>query len=270
MAPARPARFFACYVLTPVVAPQRLRCTYVGFTVAPFRRLRQHNGEISSGAWRTKKHRPWEMVAVVHGFPSKTLALQFEYAWQHPSRCRFTKQRLSQLRGRKGVGAPRTLKRKLVELHEILHVQPWCDLELTVSYTSEFAHDVARGSGFYAWPRSMRCETRELAAFVALCRHAGVDDAAEDFGDDHDEVGAAQDGPSHFKCYHEGCEMRCHPQCLADHFATSLGVAGSDDDDWGNCSSDRDGEYVVGQQPSGRGKASGTTVIDLTFDEDDE
>lgn len=117
MAPVRAARFFACYVLTPVLPPQRLRCTYVGFTVAPFRRLRQHNGEISSGAWRTRKHRPWfvsppfefettlmqsergrrlvcahpnrwwvggsdadrEMVAVVHGFPSKTLALQCTY-----------------------------------------------------------------------------------------------------------------------------------------------------------------------------------------------
>lgn len=60
-----------------------------------------------------------------------------EYAWQHPSRCRFTKQRLRQLQGRKGVGAPRTLKRKLVELHEVLHVEPWRALALTVSYTSE-------------------------------------------------------------------------------------------------------------------------------------
>lgn len=51
--------FFACYLLTPVLAPQRLRCTYVGFTVAPTRRIRQHNGEIRNGAKRTSKHRPW-------------------------------------------------------------------------------------------------------------------------------------------------------------------------------------------------------------------
>lgn len=53
------ARFFACYLLTPVHAPQRLRCTYVGFTVSPTRRIRQHNGEIRNGAKRTSKHRPW-------------------------------------------------------------------------------------------------------------------------------------------------------------------------------------------------------------------
>ncbi len=36
--------------------------TYVGFTVNPKRRLRQHNGEIINGAKRTSKKRPWYVL----------------------------------------------------------------------------------------------------------------------------------------------------------------------------------------------------------------
>lgn len=46
------------------------------FTVNPRRRIRQHNGEIGSGAWRTKKRRPWEMVLCIYGFPTNVSALQ--------------------------------------------------------------------------------------------------------------------------------------------------------------------------------------------------
>jgi hypothetical protein len=46
------------------------------FTVNPRRRIRQHNGEIGSGAWRTKKKRPWEMVLCIYGFPTNVAALQ--------------------------------------------------------------------------------------------------------------------------------------------------------------------------------------------------
>lgn len=42
----------------------------------PRRRIRQHNGEIGSGASRTKSRRPWEMVFCIYGFPTHVSALQ--------------------------------------------------------------------------------------------------------------------------------------------------------------------------------------------------
>jgi hypothetical protein len=42
----------------------------------------QHNGEITQGARKTTKNRPWVMQMIIHGFPSNHSALQFEWAWQ--------------------------------------------------------------------------------------------------------------------------------------------------------------------------------------------
>ncbi|KAK9333936.1 hypothetical protein V1520DRAFT_331010 [Lipomyces starkeyi] len=63
---------------------------FIMFTDLRAQRLRQHNGELLQGAWKTKQSdkRPWDMICIVSGFPSKISALQFEHAWQHPFRSR--------------------------------------------------------------------------------------------------------------------------------------------------------------------------------------
>lgn len=70
-----------CYLLLSV-DKQR---TYIGATVNPDRRLRQHNCEITGGAKATKG-RAWKRVALMKGFPNEVAALQFEWAWKFHSR----------------------------------------------------------------------------------------------------------------------------------------------------------------------------------------
>lgn len=61
-------------------------CTYVGATVDPDRRLRQHNGEIKGGARATARKGPsWKRVCFVGPF-EKIPALKFEWRWKHLSR----------------------------------------------------------------------------------------------------------------------------------------------------------------------------------------
>jgi len=70
---------YTVYILRSTVRHASL---YIGSTPNPPRRLKQHNGEVKGGAARTSRPslRPWEMVAIVSGFPGMVAALKFEYA----------------------------------------------------------------------------------------------------------------------------------------------------------------------------------------------
>jgi len=59
--------------------------TYVGATINPDRRLRQHNGEISGGAKATRGH-VWERKALVGPFENDHDALSFEWHWKRNSK----------------------------------------------------------------------------------------------------------------------------------------------------------------------------------------
>ncbi len=61
------------------------RKSYIGATINPDRRLRQHNGEIRGGAKITRGGRPWIRVCHFRGFPSERTALQFEWRWKNLS-----------------------------------------------------------------------------------------------------------------------------------------------------------------------------------------
>ncbi|KAK4537173.1 hypothetical protein CDCA_CDCA11G3198 [Cyanidium caldarium] len=80
------ARRYCCYLLRSLSTDRRSRHrTYIGFTTDPYRRLREHNGELKhAGARRTRAHRPWSMLLLVEGFRDTQQAMQFEWLWQHP------------------------------------------------------------------------------------------------------------------------------------------------------------------------------------------
>ena len=59
--------------------------SYVGATVDPDHRLRQHNGEISGGAKATHG-RKWSRRFLIGGFPDERTALQFEWWWKKHTR----------------------------------------------------------------------------------------------------------------------------------------------------------------------------------------
>ena len=60
--------------------------TYIGSTIDPDRRLRQHNRELSGGAKATGRAEGWKRICCVTGFPDERSALQFEWKWKYDSR----------------------------------------------------------------------------------------------------------------------------------------------------------------------------------------
>ncbi|KAL3693944.1 hypothetical protein R1sor_007595 [Riccia sorocarpa] len=117
----------ACYLLRSLNPRFRGRF-YIGCTVDPRRRLRQHNGELAQGARLTKEKRPWEMVLCVYGFPSHVAALQFEWAWQHPLKSIAVREAAGAMPSLKGVPGMVRLVCTMVTLSD------WQSLNLTIQF----------------------------------------------------------------------------------------------------------------------------------------
>lgn len=102
------------------------RC-YIGYTVDPNRRLRQHNaGKQFGGAGKTDHRGPWDMVCIIHGFPNSVSALRFEWAWQNPEKSR----RLKDLNLKKRSKETAFSFRLRIACH-MLNSDPWRRLALT-------------------------------------------------------------------------------------------------------------------------------------------
>ncbi|KAL3653200.1 hypothetical protein CASFOL_002881 [Castilleja foliolosa] len=151
--------FFACYLLTSL-CPRFKGQTYIGYTLNPRRRIRQHNGEIGCGAWRTKKMRPWEMVLCIYGFPSNTAALQFEWAWQHPFESLAVRKAAASFKSLSG------LANKIKLAYTMLTLPAWQSLNLTVNLFSTKYQSYT--SACTALPEQMRtriCPMDELPCY---------------------------------------------------------------------------------------------------------
>lgn len=62
------------------------RRSYIGATVSPRRRLRQHNGQLRGGARRTSVANDWTCRLLITGFRTWREALQFEWAAKYHTR----------------------------------------------------------------------------------------------------------------------------------------------------------------------------------------
>lgn len=160
--------FYGCYLLQSL---KQERQTYIGFTVDPRRRIRQHNGELKMGARKTRKWRPWKMVMCVWGFPNRVAALQFEFAWQHPAICRHLRG-AAELQGfchKTKRGWQRFIfgvKKNVQVVLEMLSKSPYCGMPLQVHVLD---------------PATYESVFRKLPAVQRLPKHMSV--AAGSFDD---------------------------------------------------------------------------------------
>jgi predicted GIY-YIG superfamily endonuclease len=67
--------------------------TYIGATIDPDRRLRQHNKEITGGAratgMRVAQGLTWKRACYIQGIPEWRSALQIEWRWKQLGRTKF-------------------------------------------------------------------------------------------------------------------------------------------------------------------------------------
>ena len=116
---------WSCYLI------QNGKATYVGVSLDPIRRLRQHNGEISGGAKYTKSRGSgWSHVCILSGF-DKISSLQFEWAVKH-------------CHPRNAHG----LKNRIKKFLNVLNREKWtsnsiesCTLQLILSWYNNFYDD---------------------------------------------------------------------------------------------------------------------------------
>ncbi|KAI3993631.1 hypothetical protein MKX01_002644 [Papaver californicum] len=152
--------FHACYLLCSL-CPRFKGHTYIGYTVDPCRRIRQHNGERTNGAWRTKRKRPWEMMLCIYGFPTNVSALQFEWAWQHPIESLAVRQAALSFKSLSGIANHVKL------VYTMLSLPPWQSLKLTVNFFSTAYTKYA--SACSSLPKQMKvqvCSMDQLPCYI--------------------------------------------------------------------------------------------------------
>ncbi|KAI3911335.1 hypothetical protein MKW98_010222 [Papaver atlanticum] len=173
--------FYACYLLCSL-CPRFKGHTYIGYTVDPCRRIRQHNGEKTNGAVRTKRKRPWEMMLCIYGFPTNVSALQFEWAWQHPIESLAVRQAALSFKSLSGIANHVKLA------YTMLSLPPWQSLKLTVNFFSTAY--TKHAAGCPSLPKQMKvqvCSMDELPCYIGDSQVSDQIDDEEEW--EHEDAG---------------------------------------------------------------------------------
>lgn len=232
--------FYGVYLLYNVNPKYKGR-TYIGYTVDPNRRIKQHNlGRHKGGAYRTDGKGPWEMALIIHGFPNEISGLRFEWAWQHPDKSRRLKHLVKKRQKEKAFDY------RFRILCSMLRTGPWNRLALTVrwlkqEYQRDFPPDLppplhmAIAYGLVKSKNLVKSKT---------VKKDNQDERVQDKGDkpetvDEDDLCYSQ-STKHARCavcckriqattdttvtcYYPKCSVQSHITCLADSFLTRKG-----------------------------------------------
>ena len=197
------------------------RSFYIGKTTDPKKRIRQHNGEILGGAKQTRKasKRPWEMIVVVEGFPSRTSALQFEWQWQHPKKSKVVRSAVK----RASASSKRTGVRRLLHILEaMLTSKLWRQYPLDVRICDAECHEWFKKVAASKLPSYMNVFLSSLSECAVYQQNDS--EATKSNADTASSFpgcrlcGAGIEG-NFVECYH--CTTQSHPRCLMGHFLTA-------------------------------------------------
>ncbi|XP_046819498.1 structure-specific endonuclease subunit slx1 isoform X1 [Vespa crabro] len=209
--------FYGVYLLY-CLNPKYKGRTYIGYTVDPRRRIKQHNaGKKYGGAWKTSKRGPWSMVLIIHGFPNSTSALRFEWAWQHPH----VSRRLRHVSKKKST--QKTIEFYLMVLSEMLKVGPWCRLPLTIRWLDDdFAQTYSTS---FSPPLHMPICYGKVIPRKVTKRSPRKEKAIESqMEEDYIPVllcsicGLISEKNESVTCIKPSCRLIAHLICLAQHF----------------------------------------------------
>nr|XP_033333813.1 structure-specific endonuclease subunit slx1 isoform X1 [Megalopta genalis] len=208
--------FFGVYLLYSMNPKYKGR-TYIGYTVNPNRRLKQHNrGKDVGGAWKTNNRGPWKMVLIVHGFPNSTAALRFEWAWQHPH----VSRRLKHVPRKRS--QQKVFEFCLMILSEMLKVGPWCGLPLTIRWLDyEFFEN--HSSSITAPMHMPICCGKIISQKIQTKAQNGANNGSENLDLDNcttfcSVCGLLVKGKESVHCVKPSCQLVAHLICLANLF----------------------------------------------------
>ncbi|XP_065196322.1 structure-specific endonuclease subunit SLX1 homolog [Sycon ciliatum] len=236
MAPgSKESSFHGCYLLVATSARSKGR-TYIGYTVNPTRRIKQHNSGSQYGGAKRTSGREWDMVLIVFGFPNNTYALQFEWAWQNPRRSlRLRQDTVVQKLPARG----RSLKHCWTIVCHLLNTGPWCRLPLRVrwlhpDYKLDFPDDatppshmpLSHGPLDITIANPLDDSISEQRVLEAVQRLKSIDQPVCSVCDE-----SLSSDTLWCQCYHHPCITTYHLTCLATRWSPATGHDGDDSDD---------------------------------------